>query len=173
MPGIKRKKCRHCKMLFVPDPRNRNRQKYCFLSECKRASKAASQQRWLEKPDNQDYFKGPENVERVQRWRKDNPGYSKRKSKIDPEPLQDPLNQQHIDKTDNNCDFADSALQDLLNLQPAVLIGIIAQLTGYALQDDIAMAARRMQQFGNDILNLQLQGGSHGNQTAHLPGPYP
>jgi len=33
------------------------------------------------------------------------------------------------------------------------------------------MAARRMQQFGNDILNLQ--GGRHGNQTTHLPGPYP
>jgi hypothetical protein len=40
-------------------------------------------------------------------------------------------------------------------MQPSVLIGIIAQLTGYALQDDIAMAARRMQQFGNDILNPQ------------------
>ena len=173
MPGIKRKKCCHCKLLFVPDPRNRNRQNYCRLPGCRKASKAASQKKWLEKPDNQDYFKGPENVQRVQRWRKDNPGYSKRKSKIGPEPLQDPLKQQHIDKTDNNYDFADSALQDLLNLQPAVLIGIIAQLTGYALQDDIAMAFRRMQQFGNDILNPQFKGGRHGNQTAHLSGPYP
>ena len=38
-------------------------------------------------------------------------------------------------------------------MQPAVVIGLIAQFTGYALQDDIAMAARRMQQLGNDILN--------------------
>ena len=173
MPAIKRKKCRHCKSLFIPDPRNRNRQKYCHLPECRDASKAASQQKWLEKPENQDYFRGPENVKRVQRWRKDNPGYSKRKSKIEPEPLQDPLNRQHLDKTNNNCEFADHALQDLLNVQPSVIIGIIAQLTGYALQDDIAMAARRMQQFGNDILNLQFQGGRHGNQTPHLPGPYP
>jgi len=31
-------------------------------------------------------------------------------------------------------------------LQPAVLVGLISQLTGYALQDDIARAARRLQQ---------------------------
>ena len=173
MPGIKRKRCRHSNRLFIPDHRNRDRQNYCGLPECRDASKAASQQKWLAKPENQDYFRGPENVKRVQRWRKDNPGYSKRKSKIDPELLQDPLNGQHDDKTDNNCQFADRALQDLLNMQPSVLIGIIAQLTGYALQDDIVMAARRMQQFGNDILNLTSQGGRHGNQTTHLPGPYP
>lgn len=171
MPGIKRKKCRHCKSLFVPDPRNRNRQKYCHLPACRKASKAASQRKWLEKPDNRDYFQGPENVKRVQRWRKNTPGYWKRKSPTKSEPLQDLLNRQHADKTVNNFEFADYALQDLLNIQPSVIIGIIAQLTGYALQDDIAMAVRRMQQFGNDILNLQ--GGRHGNQTAHLPEPYP
>lgn len=173
MPGIKRKRCRHCNTLFIPDHRNRDRQNYCRLPECRDASKAASQRKWLDKPENQDYFRGPENVKRVQRWRKDNPGYSKRKSKIDPEPLQDPINRQHADKTNNNCQFENRALQDLLNMQPSVIIGIIAQLTGYALQDDIVMAARRMQQFGNDILNLTSQGGRHGNQTTHLPGPYP
>jgi len=173
MPGIKRKKCRHCKLLFVPDARNRNRQRYCKLPACRKASKAASQRKWLGKPDNRDYFQGPENVKRVQRWRKNTPEYWKRKRKTRPEPLQDSLNGQHTDKTYNNRKFADCALQDLLNMQPSVIIGIIAQLTGYALQDDIAMAARRMQQFGNDILNLTFQGGRHGNQTTHLPGPYP
>ena len=171
MPGIQRKRCRHCHTLFIPDHRNRDRQKYCRVTECRDASKAASQQKWLAKPENQAYFRGPENVKRVQRWRKDNPGYWKRKPKTATEPLQDPLNGQRADKTENNYQFTDRALQDLLNMQPSVLIGIIAQLTGYALQDDIAMAARRMQQFGNDILNLQ--GGCHGTQTNHLPGPYP
>jgi hypothetical protein len=37
-------------------------------------------------------------------------------------------------------------------MQPAVMVGLISQLTGFALQDDIARAARRMQQLGNDIL---------------------
>ncbi len=154
MSGIKRKKCRHCHILFVPDPRNTNRQQYCRKPECRKASKAASQKRWLQKPDNRNYFRGPDNVQRVQQWRKDNPGYWRQKPKTNSDALQDPLNQQHIEKTYNNPDFTDSALQDLLNPQPSVIIGIIAQLTGYALQDDIAMAARRMQQFGDDILNL-------------------
>jgi len=173
MPKIKRKRCRNCNRLFIPDHRNRDRQNYCRLPECRDASKAASQQKWLAKPENQDYFQGPENVKRVQQWRKNTPGYWKRKPKTTPEPLQDPLNGQHAEKTNNNCQFTDRALQDLLNMQPSVIIGIIAQLTGYALQDDIVMAARRMQQFGNDILNLTSQGGRHGNQTTHLPGPYP
>jgi hypothetical protein len=112
-------------------------------------------------------------VKRVQRWRKDNPGYWKRKPKTRFEPLQDPLNRQHADKTHNNREFGECALQDVLNMQPSVIIGIIAQLTGYALQDDIAMAVRRMQQFGNDIINLTAQGGRHGNQTTHRRAPYP
>jgi hypothetical protein len=73
-----------------------------------------------------------------------------------------------IENISNIVDFPNHALQDLLKQQPSVLIGIIAQLAGYALQADIAMAARRMQQFGDDILNLQSKGGGHGCQTSHL-----
>ena len=76
------------------------------------------------------------------RWREANPGYSRRKPKTCVDALQDSLNQQASENTNNNTDFANRALQDLLMQQPSVLIGIIAQLTGYALQDDIAMAAR-------------------------------
>ena len=32
MLGIIRKKCRNCKDLFIPDPRNAKRQKYCVFS---------------------------------------------------------------------------------------------------------------------------------------------
>jgi hypothetical protein len=70
---------------------------------------------------------------------------------------------------DNSDDFAPTALQDSLILQPSVIIGLIAQFTGYALQDDIAMAARRMQQLGNDILNPQPEGGRHGSKTSAMP----
>ncbi len=173
MSGIKRKKCRHCHRLFVPDHRNKNRQRYCKKPECRKASKADSQKRWNQKPENVDYFRGPDNVERVQQWRKDNPGYWRKKPENSGDALQDPLNRQHIDKTVNITDFANRALQDLVTGQPTVLIGIIAQLTGYALQDDIAMAVRRMQQLGDDILNPQYQGGRHGSQTSYLPRSYP
>lgn len=86
---IRKCKCKHCHEHFLPDYRNAKRQKYCGKPECRKASKAASQESWLNKPENKDYFKGPQAVERVRRWRDYNPGYSRRKEPEDA--LQDPL----------------------------------------------------------------------------------
>jgi len=173
MAGTEKKKCCNCKKLFLPDPRNAKRQKYCSQLDCRKVSKVSSQQRWLHKPENRDYFRGPDNVQRVQQWRKAHPGYWRRESKTKPNALQDPLNQQLIENNDNPAALAGGALQDSLIWQPAVLIGLIAQLTGYVLQDDIAMAARRMQQLGIDILNPDQKGGRHGTQTSPLSRSYP
>jgi hypothetical protein len=62
------------------------------------------------------------------------------------------------------------ALQDVFFMQPAVVVGLIAQLTGLSLQEDIALTARRLQQLGHDILcgSPQLQGGIPHAQTPHL-----
>ena len=54
-----RRKCKCCLKLFRPDPRNRRHQHYCSALACRAASKAASQARWLAKPENQSYFRGP------------------------------------------------------------------------------------------------------------------
>jgi hypothetical protein len=168
MPGIKKRKCRHCRELFIPDPRNATRQRYCSKAGCRKASKAASQKRWLQKEENHDYFRSLENVQRVQHWRKEHPGYWRR-DKVELCALQDSLTQQPFVNIDDSAYFAHPALQDSLIMQPAVLIGLIAQFTGYALQDDIALAARRMQQLGNDILNPQLKGGCHDPKTSAVP----
>ena len=53
-----RRKCKCCLKFFRPDPCNRRHQRYCAAPRCRRASKAASQARWLGKPENQDYFRG-------------------------------------------------------------------------------------------------------------------
>lgn len=161
MPGIKRKKCCYCHRLFIPDPRNKERQNYCCQPACRKASKTDSQRRWFQKPENQDYFRGPEHVRRVQHWRAEHPGYWRGKPQNGRHALQDPLIVQPIEIKVDSTDFAQNALQDLLNVQPSVIIGIIAQLTGCALQDDIVMAVRRMQQFGDDILHPPNQGGCH------------
>ena len=68
-----RRKCKCCLKLFRPDPRNRRHQRYCSTPACRRASKAASQERWLAKPENHDYFRGPVHVARVRRWRSGKP----------------------------------------------------------------------------------------------------
>jgi len=137
--------------LFTPDARNATRQRYCSKPGCRKQSKADSQLRWLQKPENRDYFRGAEHVLRVQRWRAAHPGYWRR-TKRNPVALQDALIAQVAVNAVNIHPAEKGALQDLLILQPAVMVGLIAQLTGCALQDDIARAARRMQQLGNDIL---------------------
>jgi hypothetical protein len=137
--------------LFIPDPRNATRQRYCSKPGCRKQSKAESQQRWLQKPENRDYFRGAEHIERVKRWRAANPGYWRSRNRRQVA-LQDPSTAQVAVNNTNLHPAPKDALQDLLILQPAVMVGLIAQLTGFALQDDIARAARRMQQLGNDIL---------------------
>ncbi len=137
MGMIKKKRCCHCRRLFIPDPRNRERQKYCKRNKCRMASKAASQRKWINKPENKDYFRGPENIRRVQEWRKQNPGYWKPKRSSKAIALQDPLMPQLVENKKNNRDFTNNTLQDLLNVQPAVIIGLISNFIGSALQDDM------------------------------------
>jgi len=151
MSGTIRITCCHCQQLFTPDARNATRQRYCSKPACRKHSKADSQRRWLQKPENRDYFRGAEHVLRVKRWRAAHPGYWRR-AKRSPVALQDPLIAQAAVNIANKHQAPKDALQDVLILQPAVMVGLIAQLTGCALQDDIARAARRMQQLGNDIL---------------------
>jgi hypothetical protein len=161
--------------LFIPDPRNIKRQRYCRKSECRQASKAASQRRWLAKPDNQDYFCGPQNVKRVQLWRQANPGYWRGKRKNNQNALQDPLNPQPIENTSDNGESATNALQDFLIAQPPVLLGLIANFTGNALQDNIVSTLQRLQKLGQDIVtNLtHSKGGHYGIQGSHRCRTHP
>lgn len=166
-----KRKCKNCKEFFTPDPRNRDRQIFCSKPECRKASKAYSQRRWLNKPENRNYFRGPENVKRVQQWRKEHPGYW-RKSSSKKNALQETLSDNRHEKREVEGNFVGSALQDLFFIQPEVLIGLIANLTGSALQDDIAMTLGRMQQLGRDILNLD-KGVGYVQKIPHLSGPSP
>ena len=148
----RRRKCRGCGDLFRPDPRNLRHQHYCAKSECRKASKATSQRRWLGKRDNRDYFRGAANVERVRAWRAAHPGYWRRRRVRGPTALQEECSAQPIDLHEKSPTFAEVALQDLLCAQPLVLIGLIAHLSGTALQEDIARTGRRLQQLGQDIV---------------------
>lgn len=177
---IRKRKCRNCHIFFFPDHRNAWHQEYCSKPECRKASKATSRQRWLGKEENRDHFRGPENVHRVQEWRKAHPGYWQRKTPKGQEPLQDLLSQKIVENPGVETSLTQEPLQDLLDSQPMVLIGLIAHLTGSALQDDIALTARRLQQLGSDILKgpTPIKGGSYDPKaphlsTAHSKGPQP
>ena len=153
----RRRKCRNCGALFRPDPRNLRHQRYCSRPACRRASKAASQQRWLAKAANRDYFRGPAHVERVRAWRAAHPGYWRQLHSA----LQDHSLRQAADSERESTSLVRSPLQELSHAQPLVLMGLIAQLTGAALQEDIAQAARRLQHLAQDILNAAPGGDRH------------
>jgi hypothetical protein len=161
-------KCLSCKRLFRVDPRNARHQKYCSEPGCRKVSKAASQCAWLAKPDNQDYFRGPENVVRVQAWRAAHPQYWRRPAgqrTQKPIALQDLCQTHAVEITDDSKDVSQPALQDLFLDQPAVLVGFIAQFTGSALQDDIVRSTRRLVELGQDILAGRI---GDGYQTGDL-----
>src|SRR6516225_1311999 len=151
MADPERRKCKCCQRLFRPDPRNRRHQRYCAAPRCRAASKAASQARWLAAPENQDYFRGPVNVARVRAWRSRDPGYW-RKPRRDGVALQDLSLAQAVDSADKKANFAGAPLQEILSAQPAVLIGLIAHITGTPQQEEIARTTDRLLRLGQDIL---------------------
>jgi hypothetical protein len=173
MDLAKRSKCANCRQPFRADARNAWHQRYCNEPACRAASKVASQRRWLAKPENRDYFRGPEHVVRVRAWREAHAGYGARAASasvagvmpsesqrvgIEGATLQDLVTAQVVDlpaKSDlpvvPKAPLA-AALQDLLTQQPIVLIGLLAHLSDSTLQDDIALAGRRLLQLGHDVL---------------------
>jgi len=157
-------KCLHCKEEYHRDPRNGGRQRYCAKPECQRASKAASQLKWLSRPENRDYFRGGENCERVRMWRLANPGCRRSKKAAPKSVLQDTLIPQVIENVPVMMPAASTWLQEILFPQPAMFVGLISVLTGYGLQDDLAACVRTFISRGEDILGRQAALGSE--QTA-------
>ena len=97
------RKCMCCGF-FTPDHRNRRHQRYCAAPACRRASHAASRAAWLARPENVDYFRGPEHVARVRTWRAAHPGYSRRRRA-----LQDRLVTQPLEVTEQSAAIVQAA----------------------------------------------------------------
>ena len=166
------RKCLHCNEDYHPDPRNGGRQNYCVKPVCQKASKAASQQQWLSRPENRDYFRGVENCERVRLWRLANPGYRRKKRPATKSVLQDVLILQAFENEEIVTPVPSSVLQEILFVQPAMFVGLISVLTGYGLQEDIAASARSFLIRGEDILRMtpgSLSFQDHENQNTPVP----
>lgn len=137
--------CSHCGAWFRPHPCNAYHQRYCTKADCRQASKHASQRKWCRK--NPGYFHGKEHVQRVQAWRQAHPDYGRRRGPRaaagPPDVLQDLLITQGYDRqgvaTFRDCLFQEISrpLQDLLNAQCHVLVGVASLVSGEALQENI------------------------------------
>jgi len=158
------RQCRCCMELFAAEYRNAYHQAYCFKPECRRASKVASQRRWLAKAANRSYFCGKENVRRVQQWRKAHPGYWRKKS-AGSKPAQ-PLAGQGVEESRvlvTQPAQTSRTLQDVCLTDHPVFIGLISMISSSTLQEDIASLTRKLEARGRDILGLEVPADS---QTA-------
>ena len=177
MAQVGQRKCLCCAKFFDLDHRNRERQRFCSATECRRASKAASQAAWLAQPQNRGYFRDPLHVARVQAWRAVHPGYSRGKARK-PAALQDSLITQ-VPEGIEECAIRGeiaapsglTALQDLLNAPTPVLAGLIAHLFEFTLQDDMAATTRRLVQLGHDVINRNRDEDSQASTAAGAAAP--
>jgi hypothetical protein len=152
MPPKTKFNCLNCNELCRADARNIRHQRFCSKPECRRASKAASQRLWTERPENQNYFKGPENCERAQQWRKAHPDHRRNKRSAPESVLQEILISQPIGNVEVATPELHIVLQDVCLSQSALFVGLISVLTGHVLQDDLAPSIRSFITRGLDIL---------------------
>ena len=172
MNPVGQRKCAHCNQFFVPDARQRKRQRHCAKPECRSASKATSQRRWLWRPENRDYFRGPENVQRVQAWRAANPGRPRcprRKQETSQEVLQEMMNAQPPPAQAPAPPDDAVVLQETWKAQPPLLLGLIAHMSGMALQEDMEPMMRRLITRGRALLEPNPYN-HHDRKTSPLSG---
>jgi hypothetical protein len=146
------RKCPHCEGFFLPDARNRDRQRYCAKVRCRRASKAASQRRWVSQPANADYFHDAGNAARARAWQAAHPGYWKKRPPRSLVVLQEHCPAQTAPAAQVKVPDAGVVLQDDWLRQPPLLIGLIAHLAGVTLQEDIAAMTGRLLAVGHAVL---------------------
>ena len=146
------RKCPHCERFFVPDARNRKRQRYCAKEPCRRASKAASQRRWVGQPANADYFREAENAARARAWQAAHPGYWKKRRRSALVVLQEDYRAQTAPGEQVTAPEDGVVLQDDWLRQPPLVIGLIAHLAGVTLQEDIAAMTGRLLAMGHAVL---------------------
>lgn len=128
--------------MFVPDPRVLQRQRYCSKPACAKASRSAAQTKWLKKAENRKHFSGLPDLVRMQQWRAANPGYWRRRRKLGRYRLRGELAEV----------VRELALQDMIDAQFSLLIGLMSHLSESALQDEIASEIRRLSVLGHAVL---------------------
>ena len=187
MTRCRRRKCRHCRKLYQPDPRNRWHQRFCSEPACQQASKQASQRHWARSALGRRYARRPEHTQHVRNWRAEHPRYWKRKRQkpvalrdvLIPQPPTPSVDKQSLigapltipaalpDDLSSTASKLDAlkplALPDVLFTQSPAWFGLISQLIGGALPEDIASFTRRAILLGQQIQGLRMgQGASDG-----------
>jgi hypothetical protein len=114
------------------------------------------------------------NVERVRQWRAKNPGYWKRPAQAQGT-LQELVPPQAAESKEVAETTSQPPLQDFVQSQDPLVLGLISHLIDSPLQEVVEQTALRLLQKGQDILNMRFGMPTKGNmyadkKTSALPG---
>ena len=125
----RKRKCKCCRELYLPDARHFGDQNYCTKPTCRHASKLASHRRWYRSEKAAVHRDPEENKRRVREWRQEHPEYWRRTVRKAADALRETSPSQPIDEQALAPGLDRDALQDMNFLQPAMVVGLIASLT--------------------------------------------
>lgn len=138
--------CAHCGQAFTINPRLGRRHRFCAKPACQRVRRALNQRRWLKRNGGRGYYAGQANADRVRHWRKSHPGYWRRGRR----PVRAQLGAVASKRLAAAVKLV--ALQNSIDANLALKIGLISEVTGTALQDSIAKHLRELILRGYAIL---------------------
>ncbi|MBX3738971.1 MAG: hypothetical protein KF715_19920 [Candidatus Didemnitutus sp.] len=141
-PSTPTRSCLHCGAKFDVNPRIGRKHRFCSASECRAAAKRRSQGRWLSKPENAGYFKGPSNALRSRLWRAANPRRRRRK---DGSRLR--LFGGGLQRT-----LRSAGAQEMNERQLALFLGLVSILARSGEQESIAAKIREIMLAGEAVL---------------------
>lgn len=150
----KKRRCRNCGRLFIPDPynyRHKHYQQYCSDLECRKASKKASDKKYRRKMANSLEYRQKES-KRVQEYRLEHPNYKKKRKKVG----------KNVSEREDLRDFVPveklreemSVLRDIAIWQETVFKGLVSYLTDDVLRDDIGLKCNRLYDRGMEVSGM-------------------
>ena len=131
----RKRKCEICGEKFSPDKYNYYHQKCCSNPNCQKSSNRLGSKRYRRKKRHDSAFRKAE-AKRVQKWRKKNPGYRKKKSNSKKTQKNSENNYVLRDFGRGENGIQNKMLRDFALFQMRCIQGLIVNLSG-GLRDDI------------------------------------
>lgn len=147
---MKRKRCRYCKRLFIPDPRVGERQKTCGDPLCQKSHKMQNNTRWRKR--NPDYFR--DDYPRVKQWLDQHPGYLKHYRESHPQYVKKNRQSQRVrDRSKRLC----LDIQAEIKRQTPQITNQLWHLPHLDIQDEISIKPLQMTLLFSNLPCLDIQ----------------
>ena len=153
-----RRKCPHCKEMYLVDSRVRTSQVYCSKQACQAESKRISQARWRAK--NPTYFSDGSSTARSQacreRKRADRAALGTDLSNENENNRPLPVDDKEVTGISNL--VAESEMQqetiELFSSRNPLFLGLVSMVTGAMQQDEIDSLCQKVFSLGRDVLGI-------------------